>query len=219
MRSLAQPEVLKSAAVAALATSLACFPRLSLWPQRLYPIWYLEAIMFLGSIVLWAFVFAWHTKYAGRPVFSLKLECAPFFMATVAGIFASGVLYLFLDPSLRPKTPEDYPASLAQWTAMTLFNLAFTKLFLVFAAFAWLIRLFQSRLSATLLTVLFGVVVLTVQTHSSPTVFSSSLFSALLVVRIILGFLSVYFYLRGGVILAWWWGFLVEARYLLDIGK
>lgn len=219
MRRLAQPEVLKSAGVAALATSLACYPRLALWPQRLYPVWYMESIVFLGGIVLWAFVFAWHTEYTDRPVFTLEMEPAHFVAATAAGIFVATVLHLFLDPSLRPKTPEDYPASLGQWTAMTLFNLAFTKLFLVFAPFAWLIRLFQTRLPATLLTVLFGVVVLTVKTHSSPIPFSSSLFSALLVVRVILGYLSVYFYLRGGVLLAWWWSFVVEARYLLEPGS
>jgi hypothetical protein len=100
MRSLAQPEVLKSAGVAALATSLASYPRLALWPQQLYPIWYLEGIIFLGSIVLWGFVFAWHTEYTARPVFALKMGPEHFAVATTAGIFVAIVLHLFLQRRL-----------------------------------------------------------------------------------------------------------------------
>ena len=72
MRRLAEPEVLKSAAMAAAAGSLACYPRLALWPGRPYPMWYLEAVLFFGGLVLWAFVFAWHTKYTDQPVFNFK---------------------------------------------------------------------------------------------------------------------------------------------------
>jgi hypothetical protein len=43
------------------------------------------------------------------------------------------------------------------------------------------------------------------------------LFATLLAVRIGMGFLSVSFYLRGGVLLSWWWTLLVEARNLLDV--
>ena len=32
-----------------------------------------------------------------------------------------------------------------------------------------------------------------------------------------MGFLAVWFYLRGGVLLIWWWTLLIEARHLLDL--
>ena len=217
MHSFLQPRTLKLAGIAALATVFACYPRLSLWSNHPAPVWYLETLVFFGGIILWGFVFAWHTPYTSRPVFPRKLESGPFILATLTGILIAIVFHLFLDPSLRPKMPEDYPADLKQWIAMTLFSLAFSQMFLVFAPFAWLIRLFQDQRVATGLTVLFGVVLLMIKTGSSPTPIPYPLFAALLAVRIVVGFLTVSFYLRGGVPLAWWWGLLLEARHLLDL--
>ena len=71
MRDLIRPELIKPTAYAALATAILCLPRLLLWTNRVYPIWYLDAIIFTGGFVLWGFVFAWHSKYTGRPVFTL----------------------------------------------------------------------------------------------------------------------------------------------------
>src|SRR5215471_15793724 len=133
MRSLAQPGVLRGAIIAASISALACYPRLSLWASRVYPLWYLEAVLLLGGTVLWAFVFAWHTQYTGRQVFNWKPEPTPWMVATVAGVAAAWVLHAFADPVLRARNPEEYPASLGQWLAMTLFSLAFTQLFLVFS--------------------------------------------------------------------------------------
>jgi hypothetical protein len=217
VRNFSQPRVLKLAVIAALATAVACYPRLALWPGRPQPIWFLEAVIFLGTTVLWGFVFAWHTQYTNRPVVTFKVEPKPLAAATLAGLCGAIALHLFLDPSLRLTTPEDYPADLDQWLAMTLFLLSFSQLFLVFAPFAWLIRLFQNRWIATVLTVLLGVFVLVLKTRSSPVPIPPSLFSALLIVRIVSGILSVLFYLRGGLVLAWWWGFLIEARHLLNL--
>ena len=217
MRNLAQPRVLKLAGIASLVTALACYPRLSLWLNRAAPIWYLEAVIVFCGIVLWGFVFAWHTPYTHRPVFTLKLEYAPFITVTLAGIAVATVFHLFLDPALRLKMPEDYPANLRQWLAMTLFSMAFNQLFLIFAPFAWLVRLLQNRRAATVLTVLFGAFVLTIKCRSSTAPIPSLLFATLLAVRIGMGFLSVSFYLRGGVFLSWWWTLLVETRNLLDV--
>ena len=205
------------AGIAALATALACYPRLSLWANRSAPVWYLEAVIFFGGIVLWGFVFAWHTPYSGRPVFACRMESGPLMTATLAGIVVAVVFRLFLDSSLRLRMPEDYPVNLKEWIAMTLFSLAFSQMFLVFAPFAWLIRLFQNRRVAIALTVLFGVVVLVIKIASSSTTIPPPLLAALLTVRIVMGFLSVSFYLRGGVLLTWWWGLLLEARHLLDL--
>src|ERR1041385_3601290 len=143
MRSLAQPEVLKSASTATLITSLACYLRLAQWETRKYPVWYLEAVLIFGGFVLWAFVFAWHAKYAQRPVFVIKPEAKLYTLSTLTGIFIAVLLHFFLDPVLRIKAPEDYPKSFAQWIAITLFTLTFTQLFLVFAPSAWSIRIFQ----------------------------------------------------------------------------
>ena len=85
MRRLAQPSVLKSAGLAALLTSLVCYPRFAQW-QSNYATWYAEAVMFFGSFVLWAFVFAWHTEHAGRPVFNHRIEPRLWLAATVAGL-------------------------------------------------------------------------------------------------------------------------------------
>jgi len=78
MRDLIRPELIRPTACAALATAILCLPRLSLWTSRVYPIWYLEAVIFTGSFVLWGFVLAWDSKYTGRPVFTLNLKAGGF---------------------------------------------------------------------------------------------------------------------------------------------
>jgi len=216
VRHLAQPRVLKLAGIASLVTALVCYPRLPFWLNRAAPIWYLEAVLFFCGIVLWGFVFAWHTLYTQKPVFALRLEPRLFVAVTLTGIAVATAFHLFLDPALRLKMPEDYPANLKQWLAMALFSLAFNQLFFIFAPFAWLIRLFHNQRVATVLTVLFGAFVLTIKYRAATTPIPSLLFATLLAVRIGMGFLSVSFYLRGGVLLSWWWTLLVEARNLLD---
>jgi hypothetical protein len=217
MRHLAQPRVLILAGIAALATTLACYPRLSFWLNRPASVWYLEAIMFFCSIILWSFVFAWHTRYTHRPVFTLKIEPRLFAIVTVAGIAVATGYHLFLDPALRLKTPEEYPADAKQWLAMLLFSLAFNQLYLVFAPFAWLIRLFKNQWVATCLTVLLSVIVMAIKIRSTPAPFPPLLFAALLAGRVVMGFLAVLFYWRGGVLLSWWWTLLIEARHLVDL--
>lgn len=217
MRQLAQPRVLKLAGIASLVTALACYPRLSLWLNRAAPIWYLEAVIFFCGIVLWSFVFAWHVQYTHRPVFTLKIEPRLFIIATGAGIVVALAFHLFVDPSLRLKIPEDYPTDLEQWFALVLFSIALNQLILIFAPFAWLIRLFQNCWVATCLTVLFGAIVLAIKIRHSPAPIPSPLFATLLVGRVVMGGLAVSFYLRGGVFLIWWWTLLIEARHLLNL--
>jgi hypothetical protein len=215
VRRLAQTQVLTSAAIAALMTALFCHPRLALWTARSFPIWYLEALLFFGGIVLWSFVFAWHTEYTGRPVFTLAVEPKLFAIVTALGIAGAVLLHLFLDPSLRTIIPEQYPTRVGQWVAMSLFSLAFGQLFAIFAPFAWLIRLFRSRAAATALTVIFGVGVLMLKNESKPVPFP--LFATLLIIRCVSTWLAILFYLRGGIILVWWLGLLIEARHLFDL--
>ena len=217
MRHLLQPRVLHLAVSAALASTLACYPRLSLWLDRSEPVWYLEGTIFLCGIVLWGFVFAWHTQYTHRPVFILKPEAGPFIAATVIAVIAAAVFDLLLDPLLRSKIPQDYPADLEHWFAFVLFSLAINQLFLLFAPFDWLMRLFKNRWVATNLTVLFGALLLVLRIQSLPTPLPPPLFAAVLTGKIVMGFLAVSFYLRGGVLLVWWWIFLFETRHLLNL--
>ena len=217
MRQLARTDVLKSATIAALISAVLCLPRVWLWSARKYPVWYLEALLFLGGTVLWAFVFAWHTKYTARPVFRFRIKPSLLTLATIAALVIAVVLIVFLDPALRRAAPEDYPSSFSQWLAMALFSLAFTQIFLVFAPCAWLMRLFGSQTVAITLTVVFGVCVAIVRNHGSSTFTSGELFPTLLLLRAISSLLSLYFYWQGGAILAGWFAFLILGRHLLDL--
>ena len=144
MRRLAQPQVVTSAATAAALSAALSLPRMLLWDNRLFSLWYIEAMIFLCGFVLWAFVFAWHTEYTRHPVFTLRIQAGLFAAATLAGVIAGLVLHWLLDPSLRARNPEDYPADFQHWVAATLFTLAFTQLFLIYAPFAWVIRLLRN---------------------------------------------------------------------------
>jgi hypothetical protein len=217
MRHLLQPRVLDLASLAALVSTLACYPRLSLWLHRPAPVWYLEATIFICGIMLWSFVFAWHTPYTNRPIFVLKQKPGPFIIVTLMGIIAAAGFHLWLDPLLRPKMPEEYPVDLKHWFAVVLFSLGLTQLFLIFAPFDWLMRLFKNRWVATSLTALFGACVLLMKMQSLPIPMPPLLLAALLAGRIIMVFLAVSFYLRGGVVLVWWWTVLFEARHLLNL--
>ena len=205
------------AAVAALIGALACYPRIAHWPRPAYPIWYLEAVLLLGGFVLWAFVFAWHEKYSRRPVFSSRLTGAPLIQTTVAGILVAILLHQLVDPIFRARTPEDYPVNFTEWLAMTLFSLAFNQLFLVFAPFAWALRLAKRPEAAIVFTVLFGVLVAVMKVHSSPAPVSGSLLCLIVTVRAAVSFLSVWFYSRHGIIVTSWWGILLQTRHLFDL--
>src|SRR5437763_17200677 len=125
MRALAEPEVLRNAIVAAAISAAASFARVQAWQTRRYPVWYMEAVLFLGAIVFWAFVFGWHTKYSGRPLFTLRPDRLAFAIATAAGVIGAVTQYYFLDPTLKTRSPEDFPMNLGQSAAMILFALTF----------------------------------------------------------------------------------------------
>ncbi len=156
--------------------------------------------------------------YTRRPVFTLKVAIGPLTLATIAGLAAALFWHFALDPRLRVRVPEDYPATLGQWFAMTLFSLGLKQLFVVFAPFAWLVRLFGRKGPAFILTVIFGLAVMLIREYrsSSPLVVEP-LFLGLLVLRGAALALSVYLYLRGGVLLVWWWDLLLQSRDLLTI--
>jgi len=217
MRHLFQPRVLNTACLAALVSALACYPRLSLWLNRPGPIWYLEATIFVSCIMLWSFVFAWHTPYTNRPVIVFNLESISVIVATLTGTIAAMACHLWVDPSLRSKLPEEYPADITHWLALMPFTLAFNQLILVFAPFDWLMRLFKNRWVAASLTALFGAGVMLLKIHSLSIPVSPFLLAVLLIGRIAGAFLLIAFYLRGGVFLVWWWTFLFESRHLFNL--
>jgi hypothetical protein len=215
VRRLAQPSVVKAAALAALVSTVLSLPRMLLWEKRPYLAWYIESILFCCGFVLWAFVFAWHTEYTRRPLFSFRIKPLLFAGATLVGIIASLGHHWLLDPSLRPTNPEDYPVDVRHWAAQVLFTLSFNQLFLLFAPFAWAMRLFRNEKVATWVVVALGVLVLALKTNASPLPLSGPLILALVALQIASGFFGVWFYLRGGIFLAWWIAFLMEARHLL----
>ena len=215
MLRLAQSRTLKSAGVAAALTSLACHPRFAVWKVP-YSIWYLELVLFLGSFLLWAFVFAWHTHFTDRPVFNRRVEPRLWLLVTCAGIVVAIGLHWYLDPAFKRRTPADYPTSINQWFGMTAFALAFTPLFLTYAPLAWAVRLVQRVWLAGVFTVLFGVFVMLLKIQADPKPLAPTVFMELLALRLVLGVCSVNLYLRGGAWLVWWWTLLLEFRHLLD---
>jgi hypothetical protein len=163
-------------------------------------------------------VFAWHTRYTLRPVFTLKVAKGPLALAPIAGMTAALSWHFALDPKLRVRASEDYPATIAQWLAMTLFSLGLKQLFVVFAPLAWLMRLFGNKKQAFVFTIIFGLAVLVIREYRSPSpLLEEPLFLGLLAVRGVAEALSVYLYLRGGVVLVWWWNLLVQSRHLLNL--
>ncbi|MCX6928025.1 MAG: hypothetical protein NT154_33165 [Verrucomicrobia bacterium] len=215
MRSLGRPEVLRAAILAGLCSALVCWPRIATAPHLRFPVWYLEAVVFLGCIVLWGFVFAWHTQYTQCPVFTLKVGAWPLALATGAGLTTAFFWHFAIDPWLRVKVPADYPTTTEQWLAMTLFSLGLKQLFVVFAPLAWHIRLFGMRKTAFIFTVLFGLTVMVIREYRSPSsMLAEPFFLGLLAIRVAAQALLVY--LRGGVLLVWWWDLLLQSRHFLQ---
>lgn len=216
MRHLLQPRVLTLASVAGAISALACLPEVCSWLQRPEPVWYLEAMLFVSCIMLWGFVFAWHVPYTGRPVFDFKINTTWLAAATVAGIVTAAAYHLWLDPPLRARFPQEYPADWQHWLASVPFSLALTQLFLVFAPVDWLLRLLKNRWAAVILTALFTAGVQAMKIHSLPSPVSPALVAGLLMLRFAGGLLAAAFYLRGGALLVCWWAVLLHCRHLLE---
>jgi hypothetical protein len=219
MRALAQSKVLGKAGVAAIVTALAAYPRFAMWPERANSVWLLEIVLIWAAFVLWSFVFGWHEQYTGRKVINFSVSPKLWGWATAAGLLGTGVLLLMVDPQMRLATPKDYPTTLPAWIAMSLFTMAFEPLFLCFAPFAFFMRLFRKPQVAIVLTVLFEVFVLYLKLSQSKALPSALFVAALVVLRIVGGFLSIYLYVQGGALLVWWIVALVELRHLLHLSS
>ena len=216
MRTLAEPTILKSAVCAAGLMAFACYPRLATAVELRYPVWYLEALLFLGGIVLWAFTFAWYPKYTSRPLFTLRAGWRLWTLATIAGIGGAVLLHYLIDPALQAATPSEFPPTLLDWVARVLFSLTFTQLLLIFSPFAWLLRLFQRTKPAVVLTVFFGLAVLAVKNHRGPPM-PVGLLKGLIIFRVTASWLLTFLFLRGGVAPVWWCNLILQSRHLFEL--
>ena len=217
MRSLVQPHVLKAAAVGSAMTSLASYPRLVLWSDRPHPLWFLALTLAWASFILWSFVFAWHSKFSRCPFFFARANLRLLGIATGSGLLGALALEFWIDPVLRPLVPDDYPATLELWLAMTLFALSFDQLFLCFAPFAFFLRLTRRPGTAVGLTVLFGVFLLYFQARARLGQAALLFVIGLFAWRVVAGLLSVFFLVKGGALMTLWWVFLLQLRHLLHL--
>jgi len=211
--------VLQRSAFAAGLTVAACYPRLAFWQERAHAVAYLLAVMFICTLFLWAFVFAWHRKYTGQDVFRFRLPATLWINASLTALIVGVVSFLFLDPILRKLTPQDYPHDVAAWAAMTLFSLAMEQLFLYFAPFALFMRLFRSPRAAMVSTVIFVVFLLCLKSSSSATPPPVTVIMGLAIFRLVVAWASVQFFAQGGAILQSWWTLLLQARFLFSLSE
>lgn len=209
--------MLTAAVTAALASCVAGYPRLAQWTLRQHAIWFLVTVMFVCAWVLWAFVFAWQTRYLRCPVVVKKLDLKAFWSVTIMGVIIGAIFHFCFDPAVKSRMPDAFPLTLGQWAAMTLFVLAFQQLFLVFAPLAFFSRILRNGRLAVILTVFFGGLIVIIKAQPAMAAMPWMMSSGFLLIRMLAGLLSIYFYLRGGIVLACWWGLLLQSRLLLDL--
>jgi hypothetical protein len=217
MRHLAQPRVMTSAALAAFATALACYPRLELWQTRQLPIWYLELVLLTGTFFLWSFVFGWQGPYGGRDPAQIPKSARLWGLATAGALAVAGLHYFVFDAMLRPFVPDEYPVSRGAWLAMVLSTLTLTQLFVVFAPLAFFLRMISRRWLAIALTLVFNLFVMLQRSALVPAPFPPLLLAALIGIRLLGASILIYFYLKGGLPLACWATLLVLARLLFEL--
>jgi hypothetical protein len=217
MRSLAQSKVLTKAGAAALITSLAACPRLAGWIERPDTVFILFLTLLWTTFILWAFVFGWHELYTGKPFLQFPVPSKLWWQATGFGLAGAAIFSIVIDPTMRAKTPLDYPDSLKSWFSMALFTLAFDPLFICFAPFAFFMRLLRNARASMILTVLFGVFVLYMKLSSSKELPPGWMVALWAVVRVSAGFVTVYLYIQGGALLVWWLVLLIKARHLIQL--
>jgi len=216
MRSLAQPAALRASFIAALLSALACWPRLALWFERQDALAFLLGAVFVCAFFLWNFVFAWHEQYSQRPVF-VKPEPKLWAAVTAAAVGVALAKLFLIDPVLRPLRPDDFPKDLASWGAMALFGMALTSLLLLFAPFAFFMRLTRRVKWSAAGTILVGVFVAFFAAESKEPPLPAHVLAGVLVGWAAGGVWAVWLYLRGGAGLVWWWGAIVQARHLLEL--
>ena len=217
MRSLAEPAVLLRATVAGALTAAACYPRLVHWTQREDAVWFLVGVVGWAGFVMWAAVFAWHSKHGQCEVFPKAVSASGWFAALGLGGLGAAIAFHFGDPTLRQLAPTDFPQNFNQWGEHLLFNLALEQPFLCFAPFAFFVRLLSSVKAAAAGTVLFGLLVFVLKLQSLTPDLSPGLVLGLVLglmcFRAIHAAVTVWLYLRGGAWLVWLFALLLQARH------
>lgn len=214
MRDLARTPVMTKAAAGAAVTAFVCYSRLVVWPERPAEVWTLAGVVFFSAFFLWGAVFAWHEKYSGRPVVDVSFRGRPWAAATILGLVGAALAAAYLDPVLRPLTPQVYPTTLSEWVSVTLFTAAFAQLCLCFAPLAFALRLLPTAAHAAVAAVVWAVAVTVLKFYGLPQPVSPLLSVGVLAARGVSAALAVWFYLEGGLPLALWWTLLVELRHL-----
>ncbi|TBR23561.1 hypothetical protein EPO15_05740 [bacterium] len=213
MRDLAQTHVVAKAAAGAAVTAFVCHSRFVLWPDRPLEVWTLSGVVFFAAFFLWGSVFAWHEKYSGRPVVDLAFRPKAWARATVLGLSGAALMAVFLDPVLRPLTPQVYPTNLSEWVSMTLFTAAFAQLCLCFAPLAFALRLLPSAPHAAVAAVVWALSVTVLKFYGLPQPVGPLSSVAVLAARGASAAACVWFYWEGGLPLALWWTLLLELRH------
>lgn len=174
----------------------------------------LEGVLFGVSLIMWVMVLAWHEKYSKRPVLVWDTGRRFWIAATLCALLGGLLMSGFVDPWLRTLTPEAYPDDLAQWRAILFFRTTFALLFLILAPLAFFLRLLPSWRHAAGATVCFGVFVTSLKINAMPTAPSPAWIAGLMILKAASMSLGVFFYLRGGALLVFWWVLLSETRHL-----
>ncbi len=219
MRSFTEPAVLLRAALAAVLSAVACYPRLSHWSQREDAVWFLTAVIGWAAFVMWAAVFAWHEKHGQREVFPKRVAPNLWLLTVALGLVGAAISLHCGDPTLRQLAPTDFPQNPGQFAEYVLFNLALEQLFLCFAPFAFGVRLLPNVKVAGVGVVLFGLLVFALKLHSVPVALPWDLTLGLVCFRAIHSAVTVWLYYRGGVWLVWLFVFLLQCRHLFAFGS
>jgi hypothetical protein len=214
MQSLVRQDTIWSAAIAAGISATVCYPRLVIWTDRPNALWFLATMLLLVSFILWSFVFAWYPQSVGRAVIQWRMGAGLWALAGLGGGLGGALLLWTVDPVLREVRPGDYPATLPAWLWFTLFNLGFSQLFVCYAAVAFFLRLFRGLSIALGCTVLFGLLLLTLQIHTSSIEFEPAFVLRLYLLRALFGAVPALLFLRGGILPAVIWTLLLESRLL-----
>jgi hypothetical protein len=217
MRSLAQAVVVRNAGIAALLAAAACLPRFLLWSGRDRPIWFLELAVLSAGFFLWSFVFGWQAQYGARDPLKPSRSAALWSVATGCALAGAALNRWLVDPVVRTISPQDFPPNLAAWAAGLLFALSIGQLFMVFAPMAFFLRLAQRGWLAIVLTLGFGLFVMSMKLESAKASPPPGVLVELVLVRLASGAVGLWFYLKGGLPMAWWMALLAHARYLPDL--
>lgn len=215
MRRLLHLSAVKPALLASAVCAVASWPQLLLMSKNPDGATVLALILFATGVIIWCFVFAWHEPGVGRAPFQIRSSPVPWTIATLAGIVSAFFLHRFVDPVTQQLHLGMVPHDHGQWLAITLFSLTFEPLFVTFAAFDFFIRLARKPKVAAVLTVGFGLFIVWLKLGETPSAVTPAMAAAFLLLRVVQASISVFLYMRGGVLPVLWMNLLVQSRYLV----